>query len=217
MTISTATTLNAIAFKTGYSDSTISSGLYTISTPPPQVAAPGFSPAAGTYSSAQSVTITSATGGASIAYTTDGSTPTESGGTVTHGKLYSGAISISATATLNAIAFKTGDTDSTVTSARYTIGAPPAAAPVFSPAVGTPHAVAITSATNGASIRYTTDGSTPTETHGTLYSVPVSISAPTTLSAIAYESGFADSPVTSVTIEIPTITITTPANGSTVP
>jgi uncharacterized repeat protein (TIGR03803 family) len=79
-------------------------------------AAPTFSPAAGTYTSTQTVTITSATTGASIRYTTDGSTPTEVGGT-----LYSGPVSISATTTLNAIAFLSGDLNSPVTSGAFTI------------------------------------------------------------------------------------------------
>ncbi len=81
-----------------------------------QVAAPAFSPAGGTYTSAQTVTITSSTGGASIRYTTDGSTPSE-----TAGAIYSSPVSISATATLKAIAYESGYTDSTVTSAVYTI------------------------------------------------------------------------------------------------
>jgi hypothetical protein len=75
----------------------------------------------------------------------------------------------------------------------------------------------ITSATSGASIRYTTNGTTPTEANGTLYSGPVNITAATTLKAVAYESGFTDSPVTSANIGIPTVSVTTPANGSTVP
>jgi hypothetical protein len=63
--------------------------------------------------------------------------------------------------------------------------------------------VAITSATSGASIRYTTDGVTaPTETVGTLYSGPVSIGATTTLKAIAYENGYIDSIVTSATYTV---------------
>ncbi|HTB79900.1 MAG TPA: carbohydrate-binding protein, partial [Opitutaceae bacterium] len=41
-----------------------------------------------------------------------------------------------------------------------------------------------------------------TETNGTLYSAPVNISATTTLQAIAYESGFTDSPVTSASYTI---------------
>ncbi len=80
------------------------------------VSAPGFNPGGGTYGSAQNVSITTSTSGASIRYTTDGSTPSETTGT-----LYSSAVNISATATLKAIAFKSGMTDSAVTSATYTI------------------------------------------------------------------------------------------------
>ena len=43
----------------------------------PTAATPTFSPVAGTYSSTQSVTISTATGGAVLCYTVDGSTPTE--------------------------------------------------------------------------------------------------------------------------------------------
>ncbi len=77
---------------------------------------------------------------------------------------------------------------------------PPVADPVFSPAGGSYAAaqnVSISTATSGATIRYTTDGSTPTETHGTVYSGPVNISTQgiTKLEAIAYEAGFTDSNV----------------------
>jgi MSHA biogenesis protein MshQ len=57
--------------------------------------------------------------------------------------------------------------------------------------------VTISTTTSGASIRYTTDGSTPSETAGTLYSGPVAVSSSLTLKAIAYESGYADSSVAS--------------------
>jgi uncharacterized repeat protein (TIGR03803 family) len=87
----------------------------------PQVAMPVFSPAAGTYAGAQSVTISSATPGAMFAFTTDSSIPTESGGTITHGTLYSGAIAISSTTALSAIAFKSGQADSAVSVAGYTV------------------------------------------------------------------------------------------------
>ena len=73
-----------------------------------------------------------------------------------------------------------------------------AATPTFSPAAGTyssTQTVTISTATSGASIRYTTDGSTPSETAGTLYSSPVTVSATTTLKAIAYESGMIDSSI----------------------
>jgi hypothetical protein len=84
----------------------------------PQAAAPVFSPAAGTYPGTQNVSITSATGGASIRYTTDNSTPSETAGT-----LYSGPVNIVATTTLKGIAFESGFTDSTITTGLYTITA----------------------------------------------------------------------------------------------
>ena len=87
----------------------------------PPVATPIFSIAGGTYNRAQTVTIASATNGASIAYTTDGSIPTESGGTITHGILYSTPLTISATTALSAIAFETGFTDSAVSIDGYTL------------------------------------------------------------------------------------------------
>ena len=80
------------------------------------VAAPTFSPPGGTYASAQTVTISSATAGATIRYTVDGSTPSASS------PLYSGPISVPASRTVNAIATKSGSTDSAVSSASYTIG-----------------------------------------------------------------------------------------------
>ena len=82
----------------------------------PIVATPAFNPPAGVYSSAQSVTISTATAGASIRYTTDGSTPSSTIGTA-----YSGPVSVSSSATLKAIAYMAGMTDSTVTSASYLI------------------------------------------------------------------------------------------------
>ena len=89
------------------------------STPKPPastVAAPTFSPAEGEFTEAQSVTISTATTDAAIRYTTDGSEPT-----ATSGSVYSGPIEVSATATVRAIASKTGWTDSPVASATFTI------------------------------------------------------------------------------------------------
>jgi hypothetical protein len=94
---------------------------------PSSVAAPVFSLAAGTFSSAQAVTISTTTSGAAIAYTIDGSTPTEAGGAVTNGTLYSGAVAIGSTTVLNAIAFESG-MDSSVTSATYMFNTPAPAA-----------------------------------------------------------------------------------------
>lgn len=79
------------------------------------VAAPTFSPAGGTYSAAQKVTISCATTGADIYYTTNGSTPT------TGSAKYTTPISVSATTALKAIAVKSGLEDSDVATATYTI------------------------------------------------------------------------------------------------
>jgi hypothetical protein len=45
-------------------------------------AAPNFSPAGGYYTVAQTVTLSTTTGGASIRYTTDGSAPSATAGTL---------------------------------------------------------------------------------------------------------------------------------------
>ncbi len=85
---------------------------------PPPVATPTFSPDGGTYASAPNVTIATTTAGASIRYTTNGSTPTSSNGTL----ISSGAsVLISSTTTLKATAYKSGWTDSGVKSAGYVI------------------------------------------------------------------------------------------------
>jgi hypothetical protein len=106
----------------------------------------------------------------------------------------------------------------TVSVCNFSTGGSQVAAPVFSPAAGTyPNTqnVSITSTTGGASIRYTTDSSTPSETAGTLYSGPVNISSTTTLKGIAFETGFTDSNITTgtYTISVPTFTITASAGS----
>jgi hypothetical protein len=327
-----------------------------------QVAAPTFNPPGGTYGSAQSVTLTTTTSGASIRYTTDGSTPTTSTGT-----LYSGPINVAVSQTLKAIAYASGMTNSTVASAAYVINiasATPAngpvtpssgtattrtfqwpgvgsisyvlgvidatsnltsfsnncmfqympgtsqialtkddgtmqpfipigtgsqsnskctlnsaastssivngtlslnltfsfapsftgtwpvfvsyrafgsdsvqwnqvgswttsggsqqqqvAAPTFNPAAGTytsAQMVTLSTTTAGASIRYTTDGSTPTSSTGTLYSGPVNVAVSQTLKAIAYASGMTNSTVASADYVI-NIAGATPANGPMTP
>ncbi len=84
-----------------------------------QSATPTFSPPGGTYTSAQTVTISEATPGAAIYYTTDGSTPTSS-----H-SLYTGPITVDSTQTIKAIAIANGCSSSAVASAAYTINAAP--------------------------------------------------------------------------------------------
>jgi hypothetical protein len=79
------------------------------------VAAPVFSPAAGSYTTSQQVTLTDATPGTTLYYTTNGAIPTASS------TKYTGAISVSATETIQAIAVASGYAPSSVASAAYTI------------------------------------------------------------------------------------------------
>ena len=83
-----------------------------------QVAMPEANPAAGAVKQDTVITLTSATGGASIRYTTDGKTPT-----ATTGTLYSSTAKpkITSATTLKAIAYKKGMTDSDMLTAEYTI------------------------------------------------------------------------------------------------
>ena len=80
-----------------------------------KVAMPTFSPAAGTYSEVQNVEITTATDGATIYYTTDGTDPDA---TSTE---YTAAIPVAQTMTIKAIAVKEGMTDSEIATAEYII------------------------------------------------------------------------------------------------
>lgn len=185
ISVTTTTTIKAIAIKNGVS-SAVTTAKYTINSA--TIAPPVFSPAGGTYTSPQTVSITSATAGAAIYYTADGSTPT------TASARYYSPMNIAASMTIKAIAVKDG-VSSSVTAAAYVINQAPTkpANPVFTPAGGTfslgeAITVSITSATAGASIRYTADGSVPTAASAT-YTSPMSISSNMTLKAIAIKDG----------------------------
>ncbi len=181
ITVSATETIKAIAVLAGYQNSAIGVAKYIIA-----AANPVFSPKAGKYTSAQSVTITDATTGAVIYYTTDGSTPT------TKSTVYNGAITVSASQTIKAVAVAKGFANSTVVSAAYIIVA---ATPVISPKAGkykSPQSVTITDTTTGAVIYYTTDGTTPT-TKSTQYGGAITVSTNTTIEAIAVAPGYSNS------------------------
>ena len=203
--VSATETLEAIAVATGYSNSAVATAVYTIT---PQVATPTFSPAAGTYTTAQTVAIADTTNGATIYYTTNGTTPT------TASTKYTAAIKVSATETLEVIAVAAGYSNSAVTTAAYTI-TPQAAAPTFSPAAGTYSAaqtVVLADTTPGAAIYYTTNGTTPT-TASTKYTAAIKVSATETVEAIAVAAGYTNSAVAKAAYSLGATVIRAPRPG----
>lgn len=127
------------------------------------VATPAFTVAEGTYTEPQKVKITCATEGAKVYYTVDGTEPTED----SQEYVADTEITVAETATIKAIAVKEGMDNSQVASVTITIEAPSetkVAAPVFSLAGGTldkTQEITIDCATEGATIYYTVNGSTP--------------------------------------------------------
>ena len=84
-----------------------------------KVATPNITLAAGTYTSVQTTTITCETTGATIRYTTDGTEPSTTNGTV-----YTEAININESMTIKAIAYKDGMANSEIASKDYVINLP---------------------------------------------------------------------------------------------
>lgn len=168
------------------------------SDPLPVATTPVIDLGSGTYTQAQTVTIKDATNGATIYYTTDGTTPT------TNSKVYSAPVVITSSETLKAIATASGCFPSAVAVATYTM-ASPAAAPTLSPAAGTyttTQSVTISDSTPGATIYYTLDGSIPTAS-STQYTSAITVSSTETITAMATATGYSASAVATATYIIP--------------
>lgn len=117
--INVTETITAIALAPGYSLSGESAKAYQYN-PAPQAAAPSFSLAGGTYTSPQTLTLTSTTPNASFCYTTDGKSPVDSNGMKTKDCThYSGPITISHTELVQAVAEATGLNLSDVRNKQY--------------------------------------------------------------------------------------------------
>lgn len=161
-----------------------------------KVAKPTFNPPPATYTAEQNITISCATAGADIFYSTDGSAPSIQ---------YTGPVTLSTSSTLKAKATKSGLTDSSIASAVYTIDTSNSAqTPIITPPGGTYSAaqnVVLSCNSVFADIRYTTDGSEPTSS-STLYRDPILVSRATTIKARGFESGFTDSAIASATYAV---------------
>jgi hypothetical protein len=163
---------------------------------------PTFSPAPGTYSATQSVSLATTAAGGVIRYTTDGSAPNNLS------PQYTSPIGVTSAMTINAISVLSDGSQSAIASGTYVVAQQggTVAAPTFSLPSGSyanPINVTLASATTGATIRFTTDGSTPTAS-SPAYGGPIPLTAPTTLKAIALKSGMTTSAVASASYTVGT-------------
>lgn len=161
------------------------------------IAKPSFSPPAGSYTSAQNISLSNTLSGSSIRYTMDGTAANA------RSTLYTGPFALTSATTINAITIAADQNESAIASATYVISADggsggTVAAPVFSHPSGsytTRLRVNLLSATVGATLRFTTDGSTPNG-NSTIYGGPIEINSNTTVKAMAFKSNMVASAIT---------------------
>jgi heme/copper-type cytochrome/quinol oxidase subunit 4 len=215
LTLSSTTTVNAMATAPGDTNSPTAAAAYTF-VPSQPTATPTITPKGGKISTTQPISITDATTGAAIFFTTDGSTPSPGVGTT---QQYGTPFILPASATVKAIATASGFATSVLSAQTFTV--PRVVVPVLTPTGGailTTQTVSITDGTSGAAIYFTTDGTTPSPSTGTTqqYLAPFTLSSPATVKAIATESGYQASALGSATYTFQKASppVVTPKNGT---
>lgn len=169
-------------------------------------AAPTLSPTGGTYSSNQTVTVTNAMPGVTMYYTTNGTDPTEADSVIASGS----TLAVTVNQTVKVKAWKSPMPPSHATTGVYELKV---ATPSISPNGGSstsPRTVTLGVSTSGASIRYTTDGTTPTE-NSTLYTAPFTVETYTQLKVVAFKAGWTESNTQGTTYSFSYGTLPTPA------
>lgn len=204
--ISANTKIRARAFKSKMTASNEASADFSVLAKQPTIA-----PANGTnFISSGNVTLTTTESGATLRYTTDGSSVTASS------PLYSQPIAIDKNTTVKAMAFKAGMANSNEVNASFTVRA---AMPSISPNGATFKglgSVSLASSTSGTTIRYTTDGSAVTAS-SLLYASPITIDANTTLKAKAFKTGALESVEASASFLVAVLPPTISPDGASFP
>ena len=111
MNLTQTTTVHAAAFLAGWADSLTATGVYTI-----KVADPMLSPVSGKWYTQRNVQVTTATPGATLYYTTDGTEPTTSSAPVSGGQVL-----VDRPTSLKVKAFKTGAASSSTIRGSYLV------------------------------------------------------------------------------------------------
>ena len=172
-------TLKVRGWKSGWSPSSVTAHTYTM-----VVGTPALAPAGGAYTSAQDVTVTTVTPGATLNFTTDGREPLPTDPVVASGA----SIAVNHSLSLKVIGHRPGWSDNATATGMYYLVLGTAAAPAFVPppaSYASIQQVHLVSATPGAMIRYTLDGSEPGPS-SPVYSAPLTLDADTTVKAMAF-------------------------------
>ncbi len=184
-------TLKASVWATGWTTSDVAVGSYFISLG--TVATPTMTPAPGSFTGTQTVTLATATPGSIIRYTVDGTTPGMSS------PIYGAPLTLADTTTIKALAYKPDWSPSALASGTYTLTTTAVATPTTQPGSGTyPAATLVTIActTPDATLRYTTTGADPTTSDQVITSgSTVLVDRSLTLKVKAWKTGMADSAV----------------------
>ena len=173
-----------------------------------QLDMPAVTPAAGQYGATQTVTISHWLSGTTVRYTLDGSDPTESS------TQYTTPLVVDQTTTIKTKAWKSIYTPSNIRTGVYTMKAGTPSLSTGTGTYNTSRTVTISTVTIGATIRYTLEGSNPTDT-SPLYSSPITVDQSLTLKAKATRTGWTDSDIASATYTMKVGVLTlTPVPGS---
>ncbi len=157
------------------------------------LAAPRFNPEPGTYPEPVIVSLVATPEAELIRYSTDGSEPG-----IDSGLIYTTAFRIDSSRTVKAVAIGADLRVSAVSSGDFLVTGT-VASPVISPSAGhymPDRNVAMTCATQGATIRYSLDGKIPAAGQGTVYVSPFLAKGSVTIAAVASKAGWKDSPAT---------------------